>query len=114
MPRIGQRHRVLYWNRGRYRVRRAATRGERSVLVRQRAREIFRAVQFNQFVQPAYGIFTTTQTGAEAMAAQGRRTGPSLESELFTEGYRFSFFEAVRLLARIYPDRALPGGLSHP
>ncbi len=48
------------------------------------------------------------------MAAQGRRTGPSLESELFTEGYRFSFFEAVRLLARIYPDRALPGGLSHP
>lgn len=48
------------------------------------------------------------------MAAEGRRTDSSLESKLFTEGCRFSFFEAVRLLARIYPDRGLPGGLSHP
>lgn len=43
------------------------------------------------------------------MAAQGRRTDPSLEQLLFEEGYRFDFFQAVRVLERVYPDR-LPIG----
>lgn len=33
------------------------------------------------------------------MATDGRRTAPSVEDELFEEGYRFDFFQAVRLLA---------------
>lgn len=33
------------------------------------------------------------------MATDGRRTAPAVEDELFEEGYRFDFFQAVRLLA---------------
>lgn len=34
------------------------------------------------------------------MAPEGRRTNPSLKEQLFQEGYRFRFFQAVRLLQR--------------
>jgi type VI secretion system protein ImpH len=43
------------------------------------------------------------------MATQGGRTDPSLEQLLFEQGYRFDFFQAVRLLERLYPER-LPVG----
>jgi type VI secretion system protein ImpH len=39
------------------------------------------------------------------MATAGRRTHPSLESRLLDEAARFDFFQAVRLLERIYPQR---------
>ncbi len=39
------------------------------------------------------------------MAAEGRRTGSSLEEELLTNGFRFEFFQAVRLLTRWHADR---------
>jgi type VI secretion system protein ImpH len=44
------------------------------------------------------------------MAAQSRRADPALEQILFDEGYRFDFFQAVRVLERLYPERR-PVGL---
>src|SRR5215475_9964087 len=38
------------------------------------------------------------------MATQSRPTDPPLAQELFEEPYRFGFFQAVRLLERIYAD----------
>lgn len=39
------------------------------------------------------------------MAAQSRGTDSDLRRELNQRGFRFEFFQAVRLLARVYPDR---------
>jgi len=39
------------------------------------------------------------------MATESRRTNPPLAQELFDEPYRFEFFQAVRLLERMYPER---------
>ncbi len=44
------------------------------------------------------------------MAAASGRTDPPLAQTLFDEPYRFDFFQAVRLLERIYPERQ-PVGL---
>ncbi|WP_435020242.1 type VI secretion system baseplate subunit TssG [Tundrisphaera sp. TA3] len=47
------------------------------------------------------------------MATPGRRADPALTETLFEHPYRFDFFQAVRLLARIDPDR-VPVGLDGP
>jgi type VI secretion system protein ImpH len=39
------------------------------------------------------------------MATESRRTDPPLAQEIFDEPYSFEFFQAVRLLERMYPDR---------
>jgi type VI secretion system protein ImpH len=39
---------------------------------------------------------------------------PGLVDTLFREGYRFEFFQAVRLLERLYPSRKPVGGYDHP
>ena len=44
------------------------------------------------------------------MAPTDRRTDPSLREILFNEGYDFEFFQAVRLLTRMYPQLAPVGG----
>jgi type VI secretion system protein ImpH len=48
------------------------------------------------------------------VAASGRRTDPSLAEALFERGYEFEFFQAVRLLARIFPERMPVGGTARP
>src|SRR5262245_28153740 len=44
------------------------------------------------------------------MVSSGRRPDPGLKDLLFRHPYQFDFFQAVRLLMRIYPDRS-PVGL---
>ena len=48
------------------------------------------------------------------MAAEGGRAAPSLAQELFDEPGRFEFYQAVRLLGLLWPDRAPVGRDSHP
>src|SRR5512133_126363 len=48
------------------------------------------------------------------MAAPGRRTDPSLEQALFQRGYEFEFFQAARLLARIFGERKAVGATARP
>jgi type VI secretion system protein ImpH len=48
------------------------------------------------------------------MAPESRRTDPSVAELLFEEGYRFEFFQAVRLLERLYPGRLPVGRHANP
>ena len=48
------------------------------------------------------------------MASSGRRTDPSVEESLFERGYEFEFFQAVRLLGWLFPDRKHVGGAAKP
>jgi type VI secretion system protein ImpH len=48
------------------------------------------------------------------MAPESRRANPSLEQVLFEEGSRFEFFQAVRVLERLYPARHAVGRNSTP
>jgi type VI secretion system protein ImpH len=48
------------------------------------------------------------------MAAESRTADPPLEELLFDEPYRFDFFQAMRLLERLYPQRQPVGRHSRP
>src|ERR1044072_1679028 len=48
------------------------------------------------------------------MATEGRRPGHTLEETLSQEAYRFEFFQAVRLLERLLPERAPVGRHDSP
>lgn len=48
------------------------------------------------------------------MATANRRTGSSLREELLTRGFRFEFFQAVRLLTRWHPSRQPVGRRAVP
>jgi type VI secretion system protein ImpH len=48
------------------------------------------------------------------MASESGRPDPSLSRTLFAEGFRFDFFQAVRLLESIYPEREAVGGQASP
>jgi type VI secretion system protein ImpH len=48
------------------------------------------------------------------MAAESGRADPSLADELFEGGYRFEFFQAVRVLERLFADRAPVGRAASP
>ena len=48
------------------------------------------------------------------MAAESGKPNPSVEDLLFDEGFRFDFFQAVRLLETIRPDRQRVGGTAGP
>jgi type VI secretion system protein ImpH len=48
------------------------------------------------------------------MAASGGRKASSLREQLFEETERFDFVQAVRVLARLHPERAHPGGDAAP
>jgi type VI secretion system protein ImpH len=48
------------------------------------------------------------------MATQGGGTDPTLEDVLFENGYRFDFFQAVRVLERLFPQRRAVGHDAKP
>jgi type VI secretion system protein ImpH len=48
------------------------------------------------------------------MASESGRPDPSLTERLFEEPFRFDFFQAVRLLESIYPERKPVGGSASP
>lgn len=48
------------------------------------------------------------------MEAPSRRSDPSVAKHLFDQGYDFEFFQAVRLLLRLYPYRQPVGHVSRP
>jgi type VI secretion system protein ImpH len=48
------------------------------------------------------------------MATESGRTDPSVAEELLEEGYRFDFFEAVRVLERVFPHRHAVGRDANP
>lgn len=48
------------------------------------------------------------------MGTESWRTDSSVEDTLFKEPYRFNFFQAVRMLDWLYPDRASIGHKAHP
>jgi type VI secretion system protein ImpH len=48
------------------------------------------------------------------MAAESGRTDPSVAEVLYEEGYRFDFFQAVRVLERLFPHRAAVGRGARP
>ncbi len=48
------------------------------------------------------------------MEAKNRRTDPPLVEALFEEPYRFGFFQAVRLLERLFPERQPVGRSQQP
>ncbi len=48
------------------------------------------------------------------MARHGRRPTPPVSRTLFSEGHRFDFFQAVRLLEHMAPDRAATGEQDNP
>jgi len=48
------------------------------------------------------------------METASRRTDAALESRLFQESYRFEFFQAVRWLERLYPERRRVGNTDDP
>jgi type VI secretion system protein ImpH len=48
------------------------------------------------------------------MAPESRRTDPSVEELLFDEGFRFEFFQAVRLLEKLFPERGPVGRDARP
>lgn len=48
------------------------------------------------------------------MATENRRAGPSLEEELLTNGFRFEFFQAVRLLRRWHVGQRSVGQTASP
>lgn len=48
------------------------------------------------------------------MGSNGGRTVSSLEDALFEQGYEFNFFQAARLLARLFPHRKAVGGTARP
>ena len=48
------------------------------------------------------------------MATAGRRTDPPLAEALFDRGFEFEFFQAVRLLSWLFPERKPVGGTARP
>jgi type VI secretion system protein ImpH len=48
------------------------------------------------------------------MAAESGRADPPLDRVFFEEGYRFDFFQAVRVLERLYPNRSPVGYSAAP
>src|SRR5215470_15197126 len=106
--------RLLSRARGDGAARRGAVRGGRSLSLRGRAGEVPGTVQLAQFLHPAGAPNAPAQGTPQAMAGESRRTDPSLEEHLFTEGFVYEFFQAVRLLEAAFPEREPVGRDARP
>jgi type VI secretion system protein ImpH len=60
---------------------------------------------------PSAGVSAPT---AEAAPAEGTRREPTVEKRLFEQGFAFDFFQAVRLLQRLEPNRKAVGHAGPP
>ena len=71
------------------------------------------AICLLEFIQPVGGENPPEGGNPQTMAAKNGISDNPISLLLFSEPYRFDFFQAVRLLERIYPTRG-PVGESGP
>src|SRR5262249_49520951 len=101
------------------RIGRGAVRGWRRVPVRLPAGILFGAVRFLEQLQPVAGPDAPEKGSPEAVATQERTpdsavTRQAINEVLAREPWRFGFFQAVRLLHALHPERAKIGFFEPP